>query len=72
MSAWGNHIEEIRETADSEPLRGLSAPWRLLCFVCYLGSVLDSGLGESIAKEDCNETFCESVSFVSHRDNLHC
>ena len=43
---------ELPEAADSEPLGGLSAPWRLLCFVCYLGSMLDSGLRESMAKED--------------------
>ena len=51
MSAWGNHVEEFPEGADSEPLRGLSVPWRLLCFICHLGFMLDSRLKESMAKE---------------------
>jgi hypothetical protein len=52
-----SHVGMVNEDADTKPLRGLSAPWRLLSFVCYLGSMLDSRLGESAAKEDCNETF---------------
>jgi hypothetical protein len=43
-------VEGVAEDAYTKPRRGLSAPWRLLCFVCYLGSMLDSGLGESAAK----------------------
>ena len=52
MLAQGNHAEEFSEGADKEPLRGLATPWRLLCFVCYLVSMVDSGLRESMAKED--------------------
>jgi hypothetical protein len=29
VSAWGNHVEEFSEGADSEPLRGFATPWRL-------------------------------------------
>ena len=47
-----SYVEEFPEGAGVMPLRGLSAPWRLLCFVCYLDSVLDSMLRESKAKED--------------------
>ena len=46
-----NHAEEIPAVADRTPLGSLLAPWRLLYFVCYLGSMLDSGLRESVAKE---------------------
>ncbi len=52
MSAWRNHVEEFPEAADSGPLRGSNALWRLLRFICYLGSMLDSGLRESMAKGD--------------------